>query len=107
MMVIMVGFKALWGVFVELSEGSVSAEEQKAIVETIQTVPGVKDWHRLRTRLVGREVFMDVHVLVDAGLSVAEGHTICSNVERAIAQSMERPINVVVHCEPAGPTGTG
>jgi divalent metal cation (Fe/Co/Zn/Cd) transporter len=56
---------------------------------------------------VGREVFMDVHVFVDAELSVIEGHAICSDVERAIAQSMERPINVVVHCEPAGPTGTG
>jgi cation diffusion facilitator family transporter len=99
-MVIMVGLKALWRVFVELSEGSVSAEEQKAIVETIQTIPGVKGWHRLRTRLVGREVFMDVHVLVDAELSVADGHAICSDVERAIAQSMERPVNVVVHCEP-------
>ena len=43
---------------------------------------------------------MDVHVLVDSGLSVADGHRICSAVERAIAQSVERSINIVVHCEP-------
>ena len=43
---------------------------------------------------------MDVHVLVDSRLSVAEGHRICSIVEGAIAQSVERSINVVVHCEP-------
>jgi len=99
-MVSMVGLNALWKVFVEFTEGSVSGEEQKLIVEAIQSVPGVKSWHRLRTRLVGREVFMDVHVLVAPGLSVAEGHQICSTVESAIAQSMERPINIVVHCEP-------
>jgi len=99
-MVVMVGLKALWRVFCELSEGSISAEERKAIVDTIETVSGVRSWHRLRTRLVGREVFMDVHVLVDSELSVAEGHAICSNVEEAITQSMERPVNVVVHCEP-------
>ncbi len=99
-MVSIVGLNALWKVFVELTEGSISGEEQKSIVEAIQSVPGVKGWHRLRTRLVGREVFMDIHLLVDSGLSVAEGHRICSTVENAIVQTVQRPINIVVHCEP-------
>lgn len=99
-MVSIVGLNALWKVFVELTEGSISGEEQKSIVEAIQSVPGVKGWHRLRTRLVGREVFMDIHLLVDSGLSVAEGHRICSTVESAIVQTVQRPINIVVHCEP-------
>ena len=99
-MISLIGLNALWRVFVELTEGSISTEEQKVIVEAIQSVPEVKSWHRLRTRLVGREVFMDIHLLVDARLSVVEGHRICSAVESAIAQSMERPINIVVHCEP-------
>ncbi len=99
-MVGIVGLHALWKVFFELTEGSISADERESIVGVIQDVPGVKSWHRLRTRLVGREVFMDVHVQVEAGISVAEGHRICSAVESVIAQSMERTINVVVHCEP-------
>ncbi|UCG83350.1 MAG: cation transporter [Dehalococcoidia bacterium] len=99
-MVCIVGINALWKVFIELTEGSISPSEQESIVKAIQSVQGVKSWHRLRTRLVGREVFMDVHVQVDAGLSVAEGHRICSAVEHAIAGSMERTVNVVVHCEP-------
>ena len=99
-MVSIVGLNALWKVFVELTEGSISGEEQKSIVEAIQSVPGVKGWHRLRTRLVGREVFMDIHLLVDSGLSVAEGHRICSTVESTIMQTVQRPINIVVHCEP-------
>jgi cation diffusion facilitator family transporter len=99
-MVGVVGINALWKVFVELTEGSVSTYERESIAEAIESVPGVRSWHRLRTRLVGREVFMDVHVQVDAVLSVAEGHRICSAVEHAIAGSMERTVNVVVHCEP-------
>lgn len=95
-----VGLSALWKVFVELCEGSISSGEQKAIVEAIQSVSGIASWHRLRTRLVGRQVFMDVHVRVAPHLSVAEGHLICSIVERNIAQSVDRPINIVVHCEP-------
>ncbi|HEY49425.1 MAG TPA: cation transporter [Dehalococcoidia bacterium] len=100
MMVSAVGLKALWGLFVELCEGSISNEEQESIAKAIQSVPGVRSWHKLRTRLVGREIFMDVHVLVDGHLSVTEGHHICSTVESNIVQSMERPVNVVVHCEP-------
>ncbi len=99
-MIALVGLNTLWKVFVELSEGSVSTKERESIISAIQNVPGVRSWHRLRTRLVGRQAFMDVHVQVDANLSVAEGHRICSNVECAIADSMDRPINIVVHCEP-------
>ncbi len=99
-MVGMIGLNAIWKVFIELTEGSISAEEQQAIAEAIQSVQGVKGWHRLRTRLVGREVFMDVHVLVDPRLSVEQGHAICSIVESSIAQSMKQNANIVVHCEP-------
>ncbi|MEE8470398.1 MAG: cation diffusion facilitator family transporter [Dehalococcoidia bacterium] len=103
-MIGMVGLNALWKVFIELTEGSVSAEERAFIAEAIHSVVGVRSAHRLRTRLVGREVFMDVHVRVDPQLSVAEGHRICSVVENAIARSTERTINIVVHCEPEGKT---
>jgi cation diffusion facilitator family transporter len=99
-MVSAVGFGALRNVFVELTEGSISKEEQGEIVRAIRSIPDVRSWHRLRTRVVGREVFMDVHIRVDPEISVAEGHRICSNVEDAISRSLERPVNVVVHCEP-------
>lgn len=99
-MVSMVGLDTLWRIFVEFTEGSISAEERKSISEAIQNIPEVKSWHRLRTRVVGREVFMDVHLLVNAGLSLAEAHEICNIVESAVAESIARPINIVVHCEP-------
>jgi len=100
MMVASVGLRSVWRVLRELAEGSVSEEEQKSIIEAIQSVPGVKSFHKLRTRLVGREIFMDVHVLVDGQLTVSEGHHICSAVESTVAKSMARSINAVVHCEP-------
>ena len=100
MMVASVGVESLWRVLRELAEGSISEEEQASIIEAIQSVPGVKNWHKLRTRLVGREIFMDVHILVDGQISVTEGHLICSAVERTISESTARRINSIVHCEP-------
>ncbi len=104
-MVAIVGLNSIWKVFMELTEGSISAEERGSIVKAIESVPGVRGWHRLRTRLVGREVCMDVHVLVDKKLSVGEGHAVCTAVEEAIDLSLDRPVSVVVHCEPEGETG--
>ena len=102
-MIWMVCLSAVWRVFLELTEGSVSREERESIARAIHSVSGVSDWHRLRTRLMGRQVFMDVHVLVDERLSVAEGHAIASAVESAIARAIDRPIDIMVHFEPSPP----
>ena len=100
------GLSALWTAFVEFTECSVSSHERNLIIQAIRSVPGVKGWHRIRTRVVGREVFMDLHVLVDPQLSVIEGHDICNQVERAIKNHIERPINIVIHCEPEEHSGS-
>lgn len=99
-LITMVGFIAMWTAFVEFTECSVSPQERRLIVNAIRGVHGVKGWHRIRTRIVGREIFMDLHILVDPQLSVTEGHEVCTAVETAIGQSVDRPINVIVHCEP-------
>lgn len=99
-MIVVVGLRAIRECFIELSEGTIASEERQSIINAIGEVSGVRSWHKLRTRLVGREVFMDIHVRVDARLSVDEGHQICCDVEQAIARTVKRPINIVVHCEP-------
>lgn len=95
-----VGLGAMWSSFVEFTEGAISPSERSLIEEAIRQVPGIKGWHRMRTRIVGREAFMDIHVLVDPALSVVEGHKVCTAVEEAIEGAVHRPINVTVHCEP-------
>jgi divalent metal cation (Fe/Co/Zn/Cd) transporter len=54
----------------------------------------------LRSRLVGREIFVDVHILVDPALSVVQGHAVADKVEDSVRASMRRPANIVVHIEP-------
>jgi len=43
---------------------------------------------------------MDVHILVNPELSVAQGHRISQIVEEAIGRALARPVNVLVHVEP-------
>ena len=44
---------------------------------------------------------MDIHVQVDAELTVAQGHAIAAAVRRHVIQANPRVIEVVIHIEPA------
>lgn len=66
----------------------------------IESVEGVKSWHKLRTRYSGQDAFVDVHIQVDPKLSVADSHTIASQVEEAVRKTLGSRISVVVHLEP-------
>jgi len=103
LMVIAAGAHTIGDVLHELSEGSLSLPERRQIEEAIIQIPGVRSFHNLRTRRVGREVFVDLHVLVDPGLSVLEGHRISMQVEDAIKRAYRYPVNVLVHVEPDTP----
>ncbi len=99
-MVIAAGIRTVGTVVHELLEGSLSRAELRLIQRALEEVPRVRGWHKLRTRRVGRNVFIDLHVLVDPHISVLEGHRISMEVERAIKAAVSQPANVLVHVEP-------
>jgi cation diffusion facilitator family transporter len=103
LMVVSAGGKTVAGVFHELSEGSLSSEQLRTIETAIGELDSVHAWHRLRTRQVGREFFIDVHVLVDSNLSFLEAHRVSMEVENAVERAFDRPVNIVVHVEPDTP----
>jgi cation diffusion facilitator family transporter len=100
LMIIAAGGRTLLVVLHELTEGGVPRDELAKIESAIETVEGTREWHDLRTRRVGRETFIDLHVLVDPGLSITDAHRISSDVEHALRCACNRPANVTVHIEP-------
>jgi cation diffusion facilitator family transporter len=101
LMVASAGVRTLLRVAHELSEGGLGGAELLRIEAALRGVEGVLSWHQLRGRRVGRESFLDVHVQVDPRLSVVAGHRIATRAEEVIRGTSERPINVLVHIEPA------
>jgi len=63
-------------------------------------VPGVRGCHTIRTRGTESEVLVDLHVQVDPGVTVAEGHHIAEAVERAISERFPEVTDVLAHLEP-------
>ena len=100
LMIIWVGCRIIGDSLRELTEGAIDADTIERIKDVINSDSSICQWHQLRTRTVGREVFLDLHILVDPDLNVAAAHEISERLEDTLDEQITRPINIVVHIEP-------
>jgi cation diffusion facilitator family transporter len=103
LMIIWVGVSVIGDSLRELTEGAVDSETIEHIKKIIGANSSIHQWHKLRTRTVGREVFLDLHILVDPDLTITAAHEISESLENALDEQIARPINITVHVEPDTP----
>ncbi len=84
----------------ELVDESVEPELVKTINDKILGVDGVRELHTLRTRRMGGDALVDVHVLVDPKVSVSEGHYIGEKVREQLIAEIDDITDVMVHIDP-------
>ena len=84
----------------ELVDTGLERETVESISETIMNVDGVRELHSLRTRRMGGEALVDVHVLVSPKLSVSEGHYIGEKVREEVVKQVDDVTDVMVHIDP-------
>ncbi len=84
----------------ELVDTALEPEKVNSINETILDVDGVRQLHSLRTRRMGGEALVDVHVLVNPKLSVSEGHQIGEKVREQVVKQVDDVTDVMVHIDP-------
>ncbi len=99
-MIIGVSGKIFFEGLLELSEHSADRESIEKVEMVLSKEKNISSWHRLRTRKMGAELCIDVHVLVDPVLSVQESHDISMKIEEGIEKELSRPVNILVHVEP-------
>ncbi len=75
---------------------------RQAVLDKARAAPGVDAVHELRTRYVGPDLAMDLHVEVDPNLTVREGHDIAERVSEMLQAEFSEIVDVVVHLEPRG-----
>jgi len=107
LMVILVGIRVAGECVHELTESAVDSETVAHIKEVINSDSSIRRWHKLRTRMVGREVFLDLHILVNPQLNVTAAHEIAERLEKTMDEKITRPVNITVHVEPDLPKLTG
>ncbi len=89
----------LWSALKELVDTAVDAPLEEKIKQCIVDTPGVVAVHQLRTRTMGRKIMIDVHILVDAYLTVSEGHHIAHQARHRLRQNFKH-VDVTVHVDP-------
>ncbi len=100
LMIIWVGVTVIGNSLREFAESAVDDKTVTHIKEVIGSNPSIRHWHKLRTRTVGREIFLDLHILVNPDLSITSAHDISESLERTLNEQIARPINITVHIEP-------
>ena len=100
LMIIFVGVRIIGDCLHELTESAIDADTIEHIKNIINSDSSIRQWHKLRTRTVGREVFLDLHILVDPDLSIGAAHEIAESLENALHEQITRPVNITVHVEP-------
>jgi cation diffusion facilitator family transporter len=99
-MIAKIGWDLLWKSVQELIDTSLEEDKVAAIRKAILDVAGVRALHMLRTRRSGSDALVDVHILVDSGLSVSEGHMIGEHVRTRLIGEMDDVSDVTVHIDP-------
>ena len=77
-----------------------AAIDEKVIIDLARSVEGVCSCHAVRTRGMAEEIYVDLHIEVDASLSMELAHEVGVDVERAIKSRIPEVRDVVVHLEP-------
>lgn len=85
-MIAKVGWDITWKALQDLMDTSVSSEKLKEIRGVITGTQGVRFFHELRTRKLGADVFVDVHIQVQPNISVSEAHNIAETVRHNLKE---------------------
>jgi cation diffusion facilitator family transporter len=100
MFILHAAFKITWPSIKQLIDVGAPAEVRRRIRDIVCASPGVLQVHDIRTRWIGTSIQADLHIVVDGGLTVREGHDIAKDVEGRLIREIEEVVDIVVHVEP-------
>lgn len=99
-MIARIGWEQGKGAMLELIDTALEPKKVRTIRNIISEVEGVDDIHMLRTRRMGGNALVDVHVEVKPRISVSEGHQISEYVRMKLINSITEVTDVTVHIDP-------
>ncbi len=100
LMIAYIGWSLGWGGVKELVDTGLDENQLNEIKQVITSIAEVRTLHELRTRSMGSQVLVDVHILVNPSISVSEGHQIAETVRAHLIAQIEGIFDVLVHIDP-------
>lgn len=99
-MIIKMGVNYGWSSVKELVDTGIEKDKLLEIVRLINQIHGVQHIHQLRGRMMGKDMFIDVHILVAPHISVSEGHHIAQSVHQNLISKIAEIKDVTIHVDP-------
>ena len=84
----------------DLLERSLPEETEKEIITIINEDPQIKDPHNLRTRRIGNDFAIEVHIRLRPDMTVQEAHVVATGIENSLRAKYGLRTHVAVHVEP-------
>ena len=98
--IVKVAFDLLKNGIGDLMEQSLPDEVEDEILRLAAEVPGDTEPHDLRTRRIGNQYAIELHILMDGDISLKEAHDKASEVENLLRRHFGEETHVAVHVEP-------
>lgn len=93
------GWQFAWDALNKLMDRAADDDTVEAIRATLLATPGVQGLHDMRTRHMGDQILVDVHLEIDGELTVYQGHDIAANA-RARVMAEHQVLDVMTHIDP-------
>ena len=84
----------------ELLEKSLPRATEEEIISIISATPNVYKPHNLRTRRIGSNIAVEVHIRVDGAMTVQDSHEISREIEHSLRARFGEQTAVAIHIEP-------
>lgn len=99
--IIHIGWKFTWDSVKELVDTGLSREDTEMLKTIARDTDGVRDVHELRSRRMGHDILLDIHLVVRPEISVSEGHQIGMRVVAGMRDALDniRSINFHIDAE--------
>ncbi len=97
--IIHIGWKFSWDSVKELVDTGLSPEDTRMLKDIARNTAGVRNVHELRSRRMGHDILLDVHLVVRPEISVSEGHQIGMEVVRGMRDALDNIIDINFHID--------
>lgn len=96
--------KASWGLITksikELTDASLSEEEENEIMEIANAEDGVREIHNLRTRRIGNRIAIEMHIRMPGSVTLYEAHQHATDIENQLKKRFGVDTHIGIHIEP-------
>ena len=98
--IVKVSFELITPAINDLLEKSLPDETEDEMIAIIQVVEGINDPHNLRTRRIGNDYAIEIHVRVNGRMPVSQAHLLTREIEKRLRDRYGVKTHVSVHVEP-------